>query len=103
MGNNGAGKTTLVNIIADQLSMDEGQLLWHDKTQTIGYLRQSTYYTEQAFETLVTEHDSSHIQNFFETSHKLGVNTPMDMHENRLSKLSGGEKNQTGSLSDLGN
>lgn len=92
VGNNGAGKTTLVNIIADQLSMDEGQLLWHDKTHTIGYLRQSTYYTEQAFETLVTEHDSSHIQNFFETSHKLGMNTPMDMHENRLSKLSGGEK-----------
>ncbi|QUI21193.1 ABC-F type ribosomal protection protein [Vallitalea pronyensis] len=92
VGNNGAGKTTLVNIIADDISMDDGQLMWHDKTHTIGYLRQSSYYTEESFNALVNAHDASHIQNFFETSHKLGMDTTMDMNQTRLSKLSGGEK-----------
>ncbi|PAB55920.1 ribosomal protection-like ABC-F family protein [Anaeromicrobium sediminis] len=91
VGNNGAGKTTLGNIIAKAIKADGGSILWHYKDVKIGYLHQSTYYTQGEFQNMI-EGDKEEIREFFQTSKELGIHKIDDWNNSRLSKLSGGEK-----------
>ncbi|GMQ58656.1 ABC-F type ribosomal protection protein [Vallitalea sediminicola] len=92
VGDNGAGKTTLANIITGNLNQDSGQLLWHKKNIKIGYLHQSTYYTQGEFKDMVMSGDKIGIGDFFHTSKELGVENIEDYNTIRLKNLSGGEK-----------
>lgn len=92
VGNNGAGKTTLANIITGNLNQDSGQLIWHKKNIRIGYLHQSTYYTQGEFNHMVMTSDKIGISDFFHTSKELGVDNIEDYNTLRLENLSGGEK-----------
>lgn len=92
VGNNGAGKTTLANIITGNLNQDSGQLIWHKKNMKIGYLHQSTYYTQGEFNHMVMTSDKIGISDFFHTSKELGVDNIEDYNTLRLENLSGGEK-----------
>ncbi|GMQ61554.1 ribosomal protection-like ABC-F family protein [Vallitalea maricola] len=92
VGNNGAGKTTLANIITGNLNQDSGQLIWHKKNIKIGYLHQSTYYTQGEFNHMVITSDKIGISDFFHTSRELGVDNIEDYNTLRLENLSGGEK-----------
>ncbi|WP_113671549.1 ribosomal protection-like ABC-F family protein [Vallitalea guaymasensis] len=92
VGNNGAGKTTLANIITGNLNQDSGQLIWHKKNIKIGYLHQSTYYTQGEFNHMVMTSDKIGISDFFHTSKELGVDNIEDYNTLRLENLSGGEK-----------
>lgn len=92
VGNNGAGKTTLANIITGNLNQDSGQLIWHKKNIKIGYLHQSTYYTQGEFNHMVMTSDKIGISDFFHTSKELGVDNIEEYNTLRLENLSGGEK-----------
>ncbi|MCM1991622.1 ribosomal protection-like ABC-F family protein [Oceanirhabdus seepicola] len=91
VGNNGAGKTTLANIITGALEADGGTILWHHKNIKIGYLHQSTYYSQGEFQDMI-QGDKEEIREFFQTSKELGIDKIDDWDHSRLSNLSGGEK-----------
>ncbi|WBW97057.1 ribosomal protection-like ABC-F family protein [Oceanirhabdus sp. W0125-5] len=91
VGNNGAGKTTLANIITGAIEADGGTILWHHKNIKIGYLHQSTYYTQGEFEDMI-QGDKEEIREFFQTSKELGIDKIDDWDNSRLCNLSGGEK-----------
>ncbi|GKX29836.1 ABC transporter ATP-binding protein [Vallitalea longa] len=92
VGNNGAGKTTLANIITGELKQDEGQLIWHKKNVKIGYLHQSTYYSQNEFNNMLISKDKINISNFIYASKKLGTDKIQEFNNIRLNNLSGGEK-----------
>lgn len=91
VGNNGAGKTTLAHIITNTIKADKGNILWHNKDIKIGYLHQSTYYTQREFQNMI-KGDQEEIREFFQTTKELGVNKIEGWDNRRLSNLSGGEK-----------
>ncbi|WBW97058.1 ribosomal protection-like ABC-F family protein [Oceanirhabdus sp. W0125-5] len=91
VGNNGAGKTTMVNIITGALDYDGGSLLWHEDNVKIGYLHQSSYYSQDEFENMI-QGGKDEIKEFFHTSKELGIDKIDEWNEVRLENLSGGEK-----------
>ncbi|MCM1991623.1 ribosomal protection-like ABC-F family protein [Oceanirhabdus seepicola] len=91
VGNNGAGKTTMANIITGALEHDGGALLWHEDNVKIGYLHQSSYYSQDEFEDMI-QGEKGEIQEFFHTSKELGIEKIEQWNESRLKNLSGGEK-----------
>ena len=91
VGNNGAGKTTMANIITGALEYDGGSLLWHEDNVKIGYLHQSSYYSQDEFEDMI-QGEKDEIQEFFHTSKELGIEKIDQWNQSRLKNLSGGEK-----------
>lgn len=91
VGNNGAGKTTLANIITGAIKSGGGKILWHHKDIKIGYLHQSTYYTQREFQNMINGYHEE-ISEFFQASKELGIDKIDDWNDSRLNKLSGGEK-----------
>lgn len=89
VGDNGAGKTTLANILTGHLVPEEGNLRWHEKNITIGYLRQSTYYSGEQYKKMLREKEES--GQFYFNSKALGIYDIHDVPE-RIDGLSGGEK-----------
>ncbi len=91
VGNNGAGKTTIANIITGALEHDGGALLWHEENVKIGYLHQSSYYSQDEFENMI-QWEKEEVQEFFHTSKELGIEKIEQWNESRLKNLSGGER-----------
>lgn len=91
VGNNGTGKTTMANIITGALDYDGGRLSWHEEDVKIGYLHQSTYYSQEEFQDMI-QGDTEEIRAFFQTSKTLGIDKIDDWDDSRLGNLSGGEK-----------
>lgn len=92
VGNNGAGKTTLANIITGELKQDEGQLIWHEKNIKIGYLHQSTFYSQSELDNMFMNKDKTNISSFIYASKQLGTDKIQEFNNIRLNSLSGGEK-----------
>ncbi|WP_066496126.1 ribosomal protection-like ABC-F family protein [Abyssisolibacter fermentans] len=91
VGNNGAGKTTLINIIVGSIEQENGFIIWHKKNVKIGYLRQSSYYSQDEYMEVLKQ-DTIEIKDFFDTVKKLGIDYNEDWNTSRLCNLSGGEK-----------
>lgn len=93
VGDNGAGKTTLANILCGELEPDSGQILRYKQKLRIGYLRQSSSYTLNLFNELVTEANQPDLADEFLslTSH-LGLCQVSRWDESRFAGLSGGER-----------
>lgn len=91
VGNNGAGKTTLINIIVGSIEQENGFIIWHKKNVKIGYLRQSSYYSQDEYMEVLKQ-DTIEIKDFFDTVKKLGIDYNEDWNASRLCNLSGGEK-----------
>ncbi|MFC5650633.1 ribosomal protection-like ABC-F family protein [Paenibacillus solisilvae] len=93
VGMNGSGKTTLANIIMGSLKPDGGTVLRHSKQLRIGYLLQSTSYTQHTFHSMVETDDSSRDgERFLEFSSHLGLKKVQEWSADRIAGLSGGEK-----------
>lgn len=91
VGNNGAGKSTLAHILTDTIETDGGRILWHHKDTKIGYLHQSTYYTQREFQNMI-QGEQEEIGAFFQRTKELGINTIEEWNPMRLNNLSGGER-----------
>jgi len=91
VGSNGEGKTTLANIIFGDMESDGGTIIRYNQNMRIGYLRQATSYTLNAFNQLVTSqhHDP---QDFLELTSQLGLRKVTRWDEGRFRGLSGGER-----------
>ncbi|WP_432661864.1 ABC-F type ribosomal protection protein [Wukongibacter baidiensis] len=93
VGNNGAGKTTLANIIFGSLEKDKGDIIWYQQGIKMGYLLQSTFYTSDTFNDMITSSGNKHnIGDFLEVSSHLGIENVHRWDTQRFSGLSGGEK-----------
>jgi macrolide transport system ATP-binding/permease protein len=93
VGKNGAGKTTLVNIIMGDLKPDAGELIWHRKDVTTGYLRQSVYYTSDLFHELYKgQNGLNEVNDFLHISSELGASKAHRWEDERFASLSGGER-----------
>ncbi|WP_432405396.1 ribosomal protection-like ABC-F family protein [Wukongibacter sp. M2B1] len=93
VGNNGAGKTTLANIVFGSLEPDKGDMIWYQQNIKIGYLLQSTFYTSNAFDTMLANSGSKYdIRDFLEISSHLGMENVQEWDTKRFDRLSGGEK-----------
>ncbi|WP_164931617.1 ribosomal protection-like ABC-F family protein [Longirhabdus pacifica] len=87
VGRNGTGKTTLMNLIYTG-ALDKGQLIWHDPSITIGYLKQVSAYID---ETEQEETMSSNNKDYLFTASQLGVAKEIYKAEGNQTTLSGGE------------
>lgn len=85
VGLNGTGKTTLVNIIAGSLAYDEGTILWHKKSVSIGYLKQDSAYIKSI-------NCEENLKSFLRVSSNLGLEKVQQWDEEKLNNLSGGER-----------
>lgn len=92
VGQNGAGKTTLAEIIFGNLKSDEGEVIRHGDHIRIGYLLQSTSYTENTF-TRMIQSEERELNDFFKITSFLGLERVREWSPERLEKgLSGGER-----------
>lgn len=97
VGINGAGKSTIANIIYGNLKIDGGNILWHKKDIEIGYLHQSSKYSQIVLNR-GNEEDNYYDgtrefkEDFYQISSELGMEKVSRWEEDRLSNLSGGEK-----------
>lgn len=91
VGDNGAGKSTLANIIFGCLDSDGGSIIKHQDEINIGYLFQSTYYTKDNFNNLISD-NYDRARQFLQTTSTLGINKVKDWEIERFEGLSGGEK-----------
>jgi len=101
VGINGAGKSTIANIIYGSLKNDSGSLLWYKKDIEIGYLHQSSKYSQKSAITEVKAKDNQYgysentedfKEDFYQISSELGMKKVNNWEEERLSNLSGGER-----------
>lgn len=101
VGINGAGKSTIANIIYGSLKNDGGSLLWYKKDIDIGYLHQSSKYSQKSALTEVNFKDNHYgycgntegfKEDFYQISSELGMKKVNSWEEERLLNLSGGEK-----------
>ncbi|MDP5276774.1 ABC-F family ATP-binding cassette domain-containing protein [Chengkuizengella axinellae] len=88
VGMNGAGKTTLANIICGKTKTDSGEITRYVRNLKIGYLLQSTSYSQESFNHMFEQdhHD------FLEVSSHLGLKKVQNWNSDKISGLSGGEK-----------
>lgn len=100
VGANGAGKTTFVNIISGIISADKGEIIKHSSNLKIAYLPQSTFYTEETFNSIYNKNVQKVIGDFFEVTSYLGLDKIKDWKGDRLNNLSGGEKTKL-ALADI--
>src|SRR5690554_3099448 len=70
VGKNGAGKTTLANILTGAETASSGQIIKHKENLKIGYLLQSTFYTEERFNQIFKGKEGG-IGEFLATSSRL--------------------------------
>ena len=70
IGYNGTGKTTLANLITGTISADSGNIRLGKENVNIGYLRQSTDYTAQIFQSMM---ESGAEAGMFERTSQLGL------------------------------
>jgi len=101
VGINGAGKSTIANIIYGCLKNDGGSLLWYKKDIEVGYLHQSSKYSQKSAITEVKAKDNEYgysenteefKEDFYQISSELGMKKVSSWEEERLSNLSGGER-----------
>ena len=93
VGMNGSGKTTLANIIFGSLLPDGGTILRHSQQLKIGYLLQSTSYTQSTFDSMVDkEAPTRDGDRFLELSSHLGLKKVQEWDARRMGSLSGGER-----------
>lgn len=105
VGINGAGKSTIANIIYGSLKNDGGSLIWYKKDIEIGYLHQSSKYSQRVVITEMKgesneysygENTGGFKEDFYQISSELGMKKVNSWEEERLSNLSGGEKMKLG-------
>lgn len=90
IGRNGAGKTTLANILAGQEQAEQGTLLRHQENMRIGYLLQTTAYTENHANP--TGIDNDQLGTLIRVGSELGLANIGGWSEEHLKASSGGER-----------
>ena len=88
IGPNGAGKTTLANILYGSLEPDSGSRIPFKKELTVGYLRQSSEYTETMMEAML----ASDLGDLRQAAGQMGMEDVFDWDADRAATLSGGER-----------
>lgn len=88
IGVNGVGKTTLANILYGSLEPDSGVRIPFRKELTVGYLRQSSEYTETMMEAML-ESDLSDLR---QAAGRMGMEDVFQWDADRAASLSGGER-----------
>jgi len=88
IGPNGAGKTTLANILYGSLEPDSGARISFRKELTVGYLRQSSEYTETMMEAMLV----SDLGGLRQAAGQMGLEDVFDWDADRAVTLSGGER-----------
>ncbi len=88
IGPNGTGKTTLANILYGSLEPDGGSRIPHKKDLTIGYLRQSSAYTETMMEAML----SGEMGGLRQAAGQMGMEDVFSWEAERAGTLSGGER-----------
>lgn len=86
VGKNGVGKTTFINLLLGNLSSDSGEvsgMIERGESLKVGYYRQDGMHFDENQTVLETVNDTHLLGQFL---------FPHDMLNNRISKLSGGEK-----------
>lgn len=92
VGVNGSGKSTLANIIYGDLEPDSGNLLWHNKKVSIGYLKQDCFYKQRHWNSEEIQlKDTPLNRDIFEISSHLRMDT-INLEKEKVHHLSGGEK-----------
>jgi len=101
VGPNGAGKSTLMKCLVNDLTINEGEILFDNinvsqfsQWEKIGYVKQNINITSAGFpisvrEFLLTFDKKESIENLEKLAGKLGISTLLDKN---LNKLSGGEQ-----------
>jgi macrolide transport system ATP-binding/permease protein len=90
VGKNGCGKSTLANIIFGSLKPDEGYINFYKSNLRIGYLLQNGMYNINTLNGAIK--DDYYSKDFYKTTSNLGLEKVQNWSEQRLKKLSGGEK-----------
>ena len=88
IGANGAGKTTLANILYGSLEPDSGARIPFKRELTVGYLRQSSEYTETMMEAMLA---SDH-NDLRQAAGQMGMEDVFQWDADRAATLSGGER-----------
>lgn len=100
VGRNGAGKTTLAEIISGNIQADAGVIKTHKDNLRIGYLLQSTDYSEKIFQEMVKKGSRRGTGEFFTVTSYLGLKGVQGWEKGRFNELSGGEKTKL-ALADI--
>lgn len=88
VGANGTGKTTLANILYGSLEPDGGTRISFKKELTVGYLRQSSEYTETMMEAMLV----SDLSGLRQAAGQMGLEDVFQWDADRAASLSGGER-----------
>ncbi|WP_238651761.1 ribosomal protection-like ABC-F family protein [Paenibacillus piscarius] len=92
VGHNGTGKSTLANLLFGSATPDKGTIIYHQPHLKIGYLLQSTSYTQSMSPEPAILESREQAEQLFQLSSRIGIENMIDWEDQRYQGLSGGEK-----------